>query len=201
MVLIEPTSSFASAKIDNSHISVPHLEPYEDFPQGAPPAYSENVHQGLSQPSSSIYPTTALLFPVPVPVPAPLSYQVPDGRVVSSPRSSKTYTISVSSKLSSDPEALYELIVRQAKLPPQPHVTIKGTHTQTKWNGSQGTTKETVFDFDFRIEATSTVLQMYDPSDGEGEESLNKPFRRLVVVQDRDGLDTYRGGRCKSKGR
>jgi hypothetical protein len=72
---------------------------------------------------------------------------------------------------------------------------------ETTRNGSQETKKETVIDFDFRIEATSTVLQMYDPNDGGGEESLNKPFRRLVVVQDRDGVDTYRGGRWRSQGK
>lgn len=190
MVLDKPASGFTSAEVGSSLMSAQSLQPYKDFPHGSPPGYSDSDHRGLP---------TGLA--IPVPVPSPLLYQVPEGHVASSRRTSQTCVVSVSPRLSSNPEALYELIVQQAKLPPQPHVTIKGTHMRTRWNGNQGTTKETVIDFDFRIEATSTALRMYDPDDGGGEETLNQPFRRLVVAQDRDGVKTYRGGRCKSKGK
>jgi hypothetical protein len=82
----------------------------------------------------------------------------------------------VNNTIAEDPQALYDLIREQACLPPRPFLTIRGR-------------KGFSTDLNFTIDLTLTVLRL-KANDGEWNE--------LKVVQDGDGVEAFRGGRCMS---
>ncbi|PGH09174.1 hypothetical protein GX51_00928 [Blastomyces parvus] len=176
-----------------SSSSAHSLQPYQDLePEDSPPAYIENDAAAVVQPRS--------IFSAPGP--NDLSsvarlvdyYEVPDGRVMSSSRAKKTYTVTLSPELSQDPKTLCSLVKLQVQRPPVPMIVVKGTHSVTTKNSgsNKGSNKETVTDFDFRINCINSVLpDVY---------SAGHRARFVEIVQDQDGKKAYRGGRFKSKG-
>ncbi|KAI2246574.1 hypothetical protein LOZ11_005100 [Ophidiomyces ophidiicola] len=118
------------------------------------------------------------------------AYEIPGGRVHTSKREGKTYTISLAPYLSSNAEVLYKFFKLQAALPPLVFVSVKGTHTLTRRNGDKQISSETVTDFDFLVDGSDTIL----PPAGR----LNRAFQVLKVIQDNDGILAYRGGRFRS---
>ncbi|KLJ06683.1 hypothetical protein EMPG_17821 [Blastomyces silverae] len=178
----------------SSSASAHSLQPYQDLePEDNPPAYIEDDATAVVQPGSIISPG---------PGPNNLSsvnrlvsyYDIPGGRVMASSRAKKTYTVTLSPELSQDPEALGTLIRYQVLRPPVPMIVVKGTHRVTTKNSgaNKGSNKETVVDFDFRINCINSVLpDVY--SDGNRS-------RFVEIVKDLDGRKAYRGGRFKSKG-
>ncbi|RAL13414.1 uncharacterized protein BO97DRAFT_366944 [Aspergillus homomorphus CBS 101889] len=100
--------------------------------------------------------------------------------------------------LSEDASALHALIVRQARTPPRPVLTIRGTHQETHEESdsydnnhhNKRTRNETVFDFYFKINLSNYMVRDSD-ADRDG-------WRVCSVVRDGDGQEAYRGGRCRS---
>ncbi|EEQ88310.1 hypothetical protein RJZ56_000465 [Blastomyces dermatitidis] len=175
-----------------SSASAHSLQPYQDLePEDSPPAYMEEDAAAVVQPVSIITGPNDLSS-----VTRLVSYyDIPGGRVISSSRAKKTYTVTLAPELSQDPEALSTLVKCQVQRPPMPVIVVKGTHTVTRKNSGSnkgGSNKETVVDFDFRINCINSVLPDVFTS---GNRS-----RFVEIVQDQDGRKAYRGGRFKSKG-
>ncbi|KAJ5902336.1 hypothetical protein N7495_002864 [Penicillium taxi] len=91
-------------------------------------------------------------------------------------------TKTLSPSLSSSPNALYQFISSQLKIPPRQYVHIKGI--QSKLRDSV-----TEIDFDFRLDLTSTLVRL--------DENANPWYERHVVC-DGDDKEVFRGGCCKS---
>ncbi|OJD23874.1 hypothetical protein ACJ73_04766, partial [Blastomyces percursus] len=175
-----------------SSASAHSLQPYQDLePEDSPPAYIEGDAAAVVQPGSIITGPNDLSS-----VTRLVSYyDIPGGRVISSSRAKKTYTVTLSPELSQDPEALSTLVKYQVQRPPVPVIVVKGTHTVTRKNSSSnkgGSNKETVVDFDFRINCINSVLPDVF--------TVGNRSRFVEIVQDQDGRKAYRGGRFKSKG-
>ncbi|KKZ68242.1 hypothetical protein EMCG_06065 [[Emmonsia] crescens] len=178
----------------SSSASAHSLQQYQDLePEDGPPAYIEDETPDVYQPGM----TTAT-----TPMPNNLTsvnrlfnpYEVPGGRVITSSRAKKTYTVTLSPELSQDPEALRKLIGYQVRCPPVPIIVVKGTHTVTRKNSgsNKGSSKDTIVDFDFRIDCLNSVLP--------GLDRVVHECRFVEIVGDDDGKKAYRGGRFKSKG-
>lgn len=157
------------------------LDPYTDYPnlehEDEPPAYTDydESSQSVTLPGNTINPE---------------EYDIPGGHVLTSHREGKTYSVSLAPFLSSNAEVLCKFLMQQAALPPLVFISVKGTHTVSRRSGDKHTSDETVTDFDFLIDGSTTILP---PVSG-----LNTPQRTVKVIQDNDGVSAYRGGRFKS---
>lgn len=83
----------------------------------------------------------------------------------------------VNETIAEEPQALYDLICEQARLPPRVFLQIVGC--------SQNRTPQERIDFNFFLDLTSTVLRL---NSNHGE------WNELKVVRDGDGVQAYRGG-------
>lgn len=112
-------------------------------------------------------------------------YFVPGAKRVNDKR-----TISLSPNLCLDNRVLHNIISEQAKLPPRPFLVVEGTHQETRNNDSNnnknGSQKENVVDFRFRVDLTSVLKR------SEG-------WHAVSVVEDADGREAFRGGRLRSR--
>ncbi|RAH81978.1 hypothetical protein BO86DRAFT_312900 [Aspergillus japonicus CBS 114.51] len=163
-------------------------------PTAPPPSYEETIAAGpvtpqLPQPSA---PSTTNLPPPPSPVPRPSSNQATSD-------AEDKRSVMLDPALSEDPSALHALIVRQARTPPRPYLTVRGSHTETReeststdsTSNNKSTRNETVVDFDFKIDLYKYMVRDYD-ADRDG-------WRVCSVVRDGDGQKAYRGGRSRSE--
>ncbi|KAL9622413.1 MAG: hypothetical protein Q9160_003257 [Pyrenula sp. 1 TL-2023] len=113
--------------------------------------------------------------------------------------SEKCLSVSFVPELSTDPDALNMLVVKQALQPPNPYIRIKGTHTRSTRDSQGKESKDTVIDFNFGIEAGDTITR------GEDEHLFPDPslpyevgptWRILHLPGPND--KAYRGTRTKS---
>ncbi|EEP76172.1 predicted protein [Uncinocarpus reesii 1704] len=117
-------------------------------------------------------------------------YEIPGGRVLTSKREGKTYTVSLAPYLSSNAEVLYKFFKLQADIPPLICFSVKGTHTVSRRNSDRQRSSETVTDFDFLIDGSGILAAPRYARDG---------YHRVTkVIKDNDGVSAYRGGRFKS---
>ncbi|EEH19507.1 hypothetical protein PABG_01826 [Paracoccidioides brasiliensis Pb03] len=190
MGLPKPNRPFRDDSPLPSSASAHSLQTYQDVePEENPPAYTDDDTLTIPQSRSPINTNNLssvgrLVSP----------YDVPGGRMISSSRAKKTYTVTLEPQFSQNPKALCSLVTFQANRPPVPIIVVKGTHTVTNKNSgsNKGSSKDTVVDFDFRINCVGSVLPDVD--------QLGDRCRFVEVVQDNDGRKKYRGGRLKSKG-
>ncbi|KAF7590007.1 hypothetical protein BBP40_003451 [Aspergillus hancockii] len=101
-------------------------------------------------------------------------------------------SITLSPFLSNDPSALHSLIRHEAHIPPRPDLCVRGVHNETHPDGNnrKENRTESVVDFDFRIDLTKYLVGDLDRDQG---------WQQLRVARDGDGLNLYRGGRCRSR--
>ncbi|KAK2740519.1 hypothetical protein FQN55_008862 [Onygenales sp. PD_40] len=207
--------------LSSSAASAHSLQPYNDLePEDSPPAYTDtdadadadtetanDVPALHSAPAAAAAATS--LHPFLFPDSAELStvndrvvdyYAVPSGRPVASKRKKTTGIITLDPTLSTDAKALHSLITSHARRPPVPMIYVRGTHTVThraeSSKGESRTTRDTVVDFDFRINCAGSVLPESSLWFGEGESWV-----KVDVVRDGDGERAWRGGRLRSRGR
>ncbi|OAX80023.1 hypothetical protein ACJ72_05649 [Emergomyces africanus] len=172
-----------------SSASVHSLQPYHDLePDDSPPAYMEVGTPIVPQLGTATIPGHENLSSV-----APLlnEYEVTDGRVMSSSRTKKQYTVTMSPELSQDPKALHILIKYQAERPPVPIIVVKGTHKRKCTESNKESKSDTIVDFDFRVNCLNSVLP--------GVSRSGNRCRFVKIVKDDDGKKAYRGGRFKSR--
>ncbi|CAI7636290.1 unnamed protein product, partial [Penicillium manginii] len=105
------------------------------------------------------------------PSPSPLETSLPGGHQSNTNAYPPVY---VDKTVAGEPQALYDLICEQARLPPRVLLHITGYSTAFR-----------VQTFNFSFDLTSTLLQL-DFNDGKWNE--------LKVVRDGDGVEAYRGG-------
>ncbi|KAK2809473.1 hypothetical protein FQN50_003741 [Emmonsiellopsis sp. PD_5] len=201
-----------SPPLSSSAASAHSLQPYNDLePDDSPPAYTDaDADTANDVPSAPAAAATSSHPNLDFGPPAELStvnervfdyYAVPGGRPIASKRKKTTGIITLDPSLSTDAEALHSLIANHARRPPVPMIYVKGTHTVTHRTESSGkggssTTRETVVDFDFRINCANSVLPETSLVRGDGESWV-----KVDVVGDGDGERAWRGGRVRSKGR
>ncbi|KAE8356269.1 hypothetical protein BDV28DRAFT_116475 [Aspergillus coremiiformis] len=116
------------------------------------------------------------------------------------PEITKRPSITLSPFLSQDPSALHSLISHEARLPPQPVLSVRGVHQETRAtrndrnesnNENRNETRtESVVDFDFRIDMANYLI---------GNVDRDPDWHELHVARDGDGEKLYRGGRCPSR--
>ncbi|EER41548.1 conserved hypothetical protein [Histoplasma capsulatum H143] len=197
MGLPQVARPYRDDSVPSSSASAHSLQSYEHFePEDSPPAYTEDDTIALIQPNVTSTPGRNNLSSVARLV---SDYEVPGGRVMSSSRAKKTYTVTLSPELSQDPEALCKLITYQTQRPPVPIIVVKGIHTESvksygrnRKSHHTNTTKETVVDFEFRINCLNSVLP-----------DVDRPGRRcrfVDIARIEDWKKTCRGVRLKSKG-
>lgn len=161
------------------------------YPEGElPPTYSQVVDHNshpdtLDAPPDENYPLLS---------PSDKAYYVLDGRpyhsVSGAMRNSSLVTLHP--EYSQDATILHEFLDHQTRLPPRPHLAIKGIHTESQSRGKD-TKSNTTTDFDFQINLTRALLPHEDTDDV-------KATFYTSVVSDRDGQKAYRGGRLPSRG-
>lgn len=210
----QPVEGAASSS--SSHPLQPYGDVDDDLPP--PPAYTEEdtttpsrqkptQHPPLPDPANYFLPDSVSIkstrpetritscfprFTTPPETPSPS----PASTTTHHPRARHT-TLTFSPSLSTDPSALYSLLLTQSRLPPHLSIWVKGTHFEKRGRGSVNSKhSEEVIDFKFRIDVGGSLLRGWDLDDEEG----NKEWRRLKVVRDGDGESAWRGGRVKSRG-
>ncbi|RAH49543.1 uncharacterized protein BO95DRAFT_354221 [Aspergillus brunneoviolaceus CBS 621.78] len=183
-------------------------------PTAPPPSYEETIAAGpvtLQPPQpSTISPTNPA---PPPPIARPSSTQTTSD-------AGDNRSVMLDPILSEDPSALHALIVRQARTPPRPYLTVRGSHTETREdshdttdnnntnnnNNNKSTRNETVVDFDFKIDLYKYMVRDYDAvpdyedevDAAPNEEEDRDGWRVCSVVRDGDGQEAYRGGRSRS---
>ncbi|KAK2734016.1 hypothetical protein FQN57_001885 [Myotisia sp. PD_48] len=191
--LIQSTLAHPFLQSDQARQGYADQEPLFDE---EPPAYADSVDFSSPRPGV-VQPVHSSQGPV---VSNDL-YAVPSGREVMSKKSSKTVTLEP--RLSSDQEELNNLILFQAALPPLLYIRVTGTHTVTRQHDKQGNgkNKDTVTDFDFKIDSSDVVLSATNTRNGQfASTGFDELWRVLSVVRDDDRVSAYRGTRFKSKG-
>ncbi|PYH95580.1 hypothetical protein BO71DRAFT_397823 [Aspergillus ellipticus CBS 707.79] len=171
-------------------------------PNDLPPSYEETIASGPL--ASSSRPPAPPVSPPAAPLP-PQSPE-PDSRPVQSVRAQTRDSCSVmlTPALSQDPTELYALLTRQARIPPRPYLSVRGTHDETRHDSSRKENRsETVVDFHFKVDLSGYVIREDSPpQDDELEVELDlvrDGWHTLSLVRDNDGHKAYRGGRTKSE--
>ncbi|PYH48050.1 uncharacterized protein BP01DRAFT_290423 [Aspergillus saccharolyticus JOP 1030-1] len=171
-------------------------------PDGPPPSYEETIATG---------PVTGSQQPLSAATSSSTNRDAEDNR-----------SVRMDPVLSEDASALHALILRHARTPPRPYLTVRGTHTETREvtdsdhdshsdshsnnnntpHTSTRTETETVVDFDFKIDLRNYMVCDYDAvPDYEDEVDTDEDrdgWRVCSVIRDGDGQKAYRGGRCRS---
>ena len=188
---------------DTSSASVHSLQPYSDNEPAidAPddndndylPSYTDSEQQQLA--SGQPTPTASYEY---------YNYSIPSSKPIT--YSGKSYAVTLDPTLSTDPAKLENLLLTQAKNPPRPIIRVSGTHQRRSKDSNGKEKNETVTDFNFRIDGTSTLLWLGDGNspmepmmtDDSGEVARlsypsGKLFRRLHVARPDERV--YRGTR------
>ncbi|KAL9110722.1 MAG: hypothetical protein Q9227_004714 [Pyrenula ochraceoflavens] len=116
----------------------------------------------------------------------------------------KTLSVTQDAGLSSSSPALYHLVVRQAILPPEPYVYIKGTHERRTRDSQGKESRDTVIDFEFQVQAENTIIRghderLFDDVPGQmlrGARETMPYWRRLVLPTAEQKV--FRGTRSKA---
>lgn len=122
----------------------------------------------------------------------PSDHVVPGARSYPSvyPRKRQSGIVTLSPALAQNHGELHQLITQQAGVPPRPCLRIEGHRTEIKRDG-QGTKRQPVVDFDFKLDLTRGLF----PHGNSGD------WAELHVVRDGDGQKAFRGGRWPSRSR
>lgn len=149
-----------------------------------PPSYTDVITEAETETDRTVIPTSSNRNIDNRDVLTEDDYFVPGAKRVNDKR-----TISLSPNLCVDNRVLHNIISEQAKLPPRPLLVVEGTHQETRNNNSDnnknGSQKENVVDFRFRVDLTSVLKRL------EG-------WHTVSVVGDGDGMEAFRGGRWRS---
>ncbi|RJE20958.1 hypothetical protein PHISCL_06694 [Aspergillus sclerotialis] len=159
-------------------------------PEGElPPAYSQAVDHNSHPDTPDVPPDENY----PLLSPSDKAYYVLDGRPYHSVSRTKRNSslVTLHPEYSQDAVILYEFLRHQTRLPPRPHLAVKGIHTETKSRGKD-TKSRTITDFDFQINLTRALLPHEDTD-------YVKAAFYTSVVSDQDGQKAYRGGRLPSR--
>lgn len=202
------SSSPSSSSAVSMH-TLPEYDPNDDeISVDQLPAYTD-VEQG---PESTTRPS-ALIDQTPGERLVALTYLVPGSRPVryrahrfNNPfnrnrgTAEKCLHVTFTPEFSSDASALNMLVIKQAKLPPEPFIHIKGTHTRSTRDPQGKESKETVTDFDFYVEGRDTIIHgehenLFRDSNPTG---ANPPYWRRLCLPGTEEK-AYRGTRVKSR--
>ncbi|PLB41594.1 uncharacterized protein BDW47DRAFT_56474 [Aspergillus candidus] len=99
-----------------------------------------------------------------------------------------TSTVTLWPEYSQDASVLADFVTEHTELPPRPHISIHGEHSDS---GGSKNNKSKVVDFDFQIDLTRSVIRHGDSA---------SRWTYTSCISDNDGQKAYRGGRWRSSG-